>query len=495
MISWVKNNRLEAIFILTLLLISAFLRFYRLPEYMMFLGDEGRDALMIQRILVEHDFPLLGPPTSVGNIYLGPLYYYMMAIPMAIWWLNPVAATGMVALIGVATVGLIYYLARNWFGVVPAILSATLYTISPVNIIYSRSSWNPNPAPFFALLAIAGLYRARQSNNFYWWILTSMALAAAVQMHYLALLLVPIFGLFWLFEYLHRAHYQNFLLGTILGVVAFLLFMSPLAIFDFKYNFLNSRAMISMFSGNSTTLSFSILDKISKLVDIYQSKLISRYLTGGQVVLSWLISLLVLIPLFLIIKKRAVQKFWPFWALGIWLTIGLLGLSFYKGEIYDHYLGFLNPVPYLLIGSVSSFLNRKKQVIFLVLLLVPLGFINIQKNPLLTPPSNQLQRTKDVAHFIIEESDGKPFNFALLASQNYDAAYQFYLDAYGHKPKTLPLEKADQLFVVCEDVVCNPVGHAKYEIAAWGWAKIDKVSEAYGVKIYKLVANPNGKPL
>ena len=107
---------------------------------MTFLGDEGRDALMIKRILVEWDIPLIGPPTSVGNMYLGPLYYYMMAIPMSISWLNPIAAAAQVALIGVLTVGLLYYLVRQWFGKIPAILVSFLYAISPVTIIYSRSS-------------------------------------------------------------------------------------------------------------------------------------------------------------------------------------------------------------------------------------------------------------------------------------------------------------------------------------------------------------------
>jgi asparagine N-glycosylation enzyme membrane subunit Stt3 len=70
---------------------------------------------------------------------------------MAVWWLNPMAAAIMVALIGTISVGLIYYFARQWFGKIPAFIAAFLYAISPVNIIYSRSSWNPNPAPLFAL--------------------------------------------------------------------------------------------------------------------------------------------------------------------------------------------------------------------------------------------------------------------------------------------------------------------------------------------------------
>src|SRR3989344_7457131 len=87
---WKFLDKKDFFIFIGIILLAAFFRFYRLPEYMTFLGDEGRDALMIRRILVEHDLPLIGPTTSIGNIYLGPLYYYMMAVPMAIFWLNPV---------------------------------------------------------------------------------------------------------------------------------------------------------------------------------------------------------------------------------------------------------------------------------------------------------------------------------------------------------------------------------------------------------------------
>ena len=105
-------------------------------------------------------------------------------------------------------------------------------------------------------------------------------------------------------------------------------------------------------------------------------------------------------------------------------------------------------------------------------------------------PNRQLQRTEAVSKFVISDAEGKPFNFALLAKSNYDAAYQFYLDQYGHKPAQLPFEKTDQLIVVCEDKECNPVGNPKFEIAAFGWTLIQSEKEIDGVKVYKLVHNP-----
>lgn len=505
---WEFLDKKDFCIVLAIILIAAFLRFYRLPEYMTFLGDEGRDALMIKRILVEHDIPLIGPPTSIGNIYLGPLYYYMMAVPMAIFWLNPVAAAYQVALIGVLTVGLIYYLGRVWFGKSAGWVASFLYAISPITIIYSRSSWNPNPAPFFALLSILGLYLAQKFKDFRWFILTGGSIAAASQMHYLALILIPISGLLWLYalslKLRKKLDGRNFFTGILGGVLAFLLLMSPLLIFDLKHNFLNYRAITEFFLNRETTVNVNPLNSLDRIPPIFMHNLVGRYMAGDYLWSNWLVSILVLLPMVVVlyrkIKGQTVR--WAYLSLGVWLMVGLAGMSLYKQTIYDHYLGFLNPVPYLLLGAlfsliatlnVSSNLRRIIYGIGLVILVI-ISVINLQKSPLQYPPNNQIKRTQDVAKFVISEAGEKPFNFALISKNNYDAAYQFYLYIYGHKPKTVPAEITDQLFVICEDPVCQPINHPKYEIAGFGWAKIEREENFSGVKVFKLVHNYSGKP-
>lgn len=501
MINWIKNNRVEAIVIFLIILLAIFLRFYRLPEYMTFLGDEGRDALIIKKILVEHDFPLIGPPTSVGNMYLGPLYYYMMAIPMAIFWLNPVSAAMMVAVIGVLTVGLLYYLSKQWFGKWPATLAAFAYSISPVTIASSRSSWNPNPAPFFVLLAILGIYQIHRTKNFKWLILTGAAMAFLIQMHYLSVILLPVFIVFYLLElvFVHNdKNRKNLLLGTLAGLLIFLFLMSPLIIFDFRYNFMNYRALSAFFTQRETTVSLSPVNSVSKVVPIYEDKLVGRYISTENPLATPIISLIIFLPLLIMIKRLLSPKSlltglktnWPYLILGVWLVGSMAGLSLYKQSIYDHYLGFVSPAAFLLLGGFVSLFKNSRQIIAVLILVGVLAFLNLQKSPLLLTPNNQLARTQEVTKFIISQAGDKPFNFALIANSNYDSAYQFYLDQYGHKPKVVPIEITDQLFVVCEDSVCKPIGHPKYEIAGFGWTTIEWEKEFDGVKIYKLIHNP-----
>ncbi len=487
---WEFLDRRKFLVLILILSLAAFLRFYKIDQYMAFLGDEGRDALMIKRILTTWDIPLLGPATSIGNMYLGPLYYYMMSVPMVIFWLNPVAAAGMVGLIGVTTVWLIYYLGKSWFGFWAGVLSSFLYAISPVTIVYGRSSWNPNPAPFFALLSILGLYRLHKSGDFRWFILTGGALAFAAQMHYLALILIPISGVLWAYEIvLHKRKKllrENIVSGTLSGVILFLLLMSPLLIFDLKHNFMNFHSVSAFFLNRETTVNVNPFNSLNRIVPIYNHNLIGRYMVGENVFLTPLVSVLVILPIISALK-------WSNLALGIWLGIGLLGLSLYKQNIYDHYLGFLNPVPYLLLGYFIYLKNRWINL-GMVVLVVVLAIINFSKSPLLNPPNQQLQRTQEIAKYVIAKAEEKPFNFALIAKSNYDSAYQFYLEIYNHKPKQVPFDITDQLFVICEDPVCDPVNNPKAEITAFGWTKVETENEFMGVKVYKLIHNPDQKP-
>lgn len=468
-----------------ILLTAALMRLYHIDQYMTFLGDEGRDVLIVRNLLLDRNIPFIGPPTSVGNVYLGPLYYYMMAVAMAIAWLNPVAPAVMVALIGTGAVFLIYYLGKLLFDWKAGLTAAALYSVSFVVINYSRSSWNPNPAPFFTLLAMIGWVWAHQKKQYRYLLLSGAAVSAAVQMHYLCLILLLIFGcLAWLEMRLQTSVQKiKFITAGIGGVVVFLAGMLPWWLFEFKHNFMNSRAMMDIFFGGNGAVSANPLSLLVRPGPIYFDALISRYLAAENVWLAAVVAVVVIATLI-----WGWNRSWSYKLLTIWLAVGLIGLALYQQNIYDHYIGFLSPVPFLVLGSlVSLSLSKQKKIAVLILLSV-IVILNLLHSPLLLPPNRQLERTQQVSKRIIELAAGQPFNFALLSDHNYDAAYQYYLWYFGYQPKVVPIEITDQLIVVCENS-CEPINNPKYEIVAFGWVKVGYSEDYMGVKIIKLVHN------
>src|SRR3990172_3076496 len=179
--NWIKENPKEAAILALILLVGALLRLYKISQYMTFLGDEGRDVIIVRRLLVHGDFFLIGPGTSIGEMYLGPLYYYLMAPALFLAGFSPVGPALQIAILGIITIGMVYFIAREWFGKYAAQIAGALYAVAPTVIIYSRSSWNPNIMPFFALVSVYSIWNVWKKNQFGWLIILGIAYAFMLQ--------------------------------------------------------------------------------------------------------------------------------------------------------------------------------------------------------------------------------------------------------------------------------------------------------------------------
>ena len=183
------------IFIILILLLAAYLRLYRIGDYMTFLGDEGRDVLVAKEIL-GGNLTLLGPRSSAGDFFMGPIYYYMIAPFLLIFHYDPIGPAIMVALLGVATVVLVYKLGNEFFGKRSGIIAALFYAFSPLVIAYSRSSWQTNLMPFFSILTLYSLYLAVWKKDKRLFLLSGIFLGIAMQLHYLTTFLAFIVGVY-----------------------------------------------------------------------------------------------------------------------------------------------------------------------------------------------------------------------------------------------------------------------------------------------------------
>lgn len=505
--SFVNENRLEFIVLFLILAVGAFLRLYKIDQYMTFLGDEGRDVIVVRNLLVHADPILIGPGTSIGNMYLGPIYYYMMAPALFLAGYSPVGPAVMIALLGIATVFFVWYVGRDWFGSWAGIFASFLYAISPTIIIYSRSSWNPNIMPFFALLIIYSVWKLWKKGSFAWVIVLGISFAFALQSHYLALLLVPTAGLFWLITLIQTKKGKNkkemrlFVKNSLIGFAAFLFLMSPLFIFDLRHGWQNFNAMKKFFTERQTTVSarpWNALPAIYPNVEKITTRLIAGRdaVLGKWLGLSFVVGTLISV-LFLVKGKIEKKRRDAFFLIFTWLLFALVGFGLYKQEVYDHYYGFIFAAPFLLFGGfIQELFEREKfrGILLGVGITLLIIYANIINSPLKDTPNNQLRRSKDVAHKIEEEAVGTRFNLAVIADRNYEDAYQYFLEKDGAPVVEIDPQKADetitdQLYIVCElaKEKCEPTTNPKAQVANFGWSKIDNSWDIDGVTLYKLV--------
>jgi 4-amino-4-deoxy-L-arabinose transferase-like glycosyltransferase len=516
--NWVNKNRIEAFFLISIFLIGAFFRLYRIGEYMTFLGDEGRDVIIVRRLLVNFDPILIGPRTSIGDMYLGPLYYYLMAPALLLSNLSPVGPSVMIALFGIATIFLVWYIAREWFsskgepGKLAAFMAAFLYATAPVVITYSRSSWNPNIMPFFALLSIYAIWKVLHDNQFKWLVVIGISMAFVLQSHYLGLLLLPTIGFFWALTLYKirdtKYKIQRFSKFSLIFLFIFLFLMSPLVIFDARHGWRNFASMKKFFTERQTTVSarpWTAFPKVLLIWEQINTRLITGFNEGYARFISYFTAIFVisylagnLAKLKELLLKTKNKNFQAFIVIFVWLGFTLIGLGVYKQHVYDHYFGFFFPAPFLLLGGIVQEFYKKNRFIgciLLVAIMLPLVFANLTNNPLKYPPNRQLQRTKQVAEKIAQEADDAGLNLAVIAERNYEDAYQYFLEKWKSGVVEIDPQRADvtvtnQLFVVCElaeTEKCDPTHSPKAEIANFGWSKIEGEWQISGVTLYKLV--------
>jgi len=500
MIAFLKQHK----YIILILLLASFFRLYRIGDYMEFLGDQGRDVVIIRDFLKNGNYFFIGPQTSIGNMYLGPFYYYFIAPSLLIANFNPIGPAIFIALLGILTVYLVYFIAHKWFSYSTALVSSFLFAISPVIIKYSNFSWNPNIMPLFSLLFVYFIWFAFNKKEFKYLIYASLAFIMTLNSHYLALLLLPIPLVYVFILFLSKPSKEikrNFVKYTLISVIIFLISLLPQIAFDIKHHGQNIGALTTFFSQRQTTVNLKAYKAIPNLWPLF-NQINGSLLAGKTEIAAFIISLFILISsIFYLTKnykhlKKNLNH--PFLLLIIWYLIGLTGLGLYKQHIYDHYFGFLFPVVTMLTAFLITYLFQIKIYgkIISVLIILIIVFQSFSHNQFLYQPPRQLWTTKQIVQSIQQKSNQEPFNLALLAKQNYDPPYRYFF--YQNEAPLYDLKDkiTNQLFVICEpwQIECQPINNPEWAVAAFGWAKIDSQWEINGIHIFRLVHNLEGTP-
>ncbi len=492
-----------------LVLVAAYLRLYRVSEYMTFLGDEGRDMLVVKRMIVDHKFTLLGPTASVGGFFLGPMYYYFMVPFVWVSGLNPAGAAVMVGLFGIATVILLYKAGKDMVDVSVGLVAAALYSMSPLIIAYSRSSWNPNVVPFFALSLIYLLWKVSIDVSKRSLFLIGVTLGIGIQLHYLFFFLFPVV-LVWFLLYGRSKKYLKLYAFVIVG---FLVGYAPFLAFELRHGFPNTISITRfILAGNDTGFTsnqfIAIITDVSyrlfgRLVfrlpppeQLVNASVTSRVLYESVIKFPLWSSVALIISYLLGFLSASKKWYRSIVLFGLWFFIPLMLFGLYKKGIYDYYFGIFFPLPFLLVAMLFRVLSSSK-IGFMVagVLLSALLFFNWQGRPFVAPPNNQLAQARMVAKDAFDKAEGKPFNFALLANFNSDHVYRYFFEIWGNPPVTIERTDIDpdrktvteQLIIICDQPECKPLGHPLWEIAGFGRAEIVGEWPSSFVRIMKLV--------
>jgi 4-amino-4-deoxy-L-arabinose transferase-like glycosyltransferase len=453
--SWLRKHYL----IVLVLILALFFRLYNLPATVTFLEDEGRDLLIMHRMIDQGRPVLLGPQTSTGNMYLGPLYYYLVTPALFLAQMNPLGPVVFIALTGVLTVWLLYIFGSKWFGTFVGTSSALMYAILPLPVSFTRNSWNPNLAPLFALLIIWCLINIieKKSHAMKQFLLLGLFAGALIQMHYMALLFLVGVGAA-IALYLRKA-IPTLLKGTVTIVLGVALSLLPFIVFEIRNDFVNTRAITRFVEAKEEhNIRYSLpLSLWSDKVGMTSTRLFSSLfgrdaLTPDprRVVVAITIAL-VLLGGSLSHYKKTDESSRIYKLIFIPFIIPLLLTGIYQENMHLHYLGFFFPLVYLL---VAASLVRKNSIRLVSTLLVvacmvygmPQLFSYLQSNG-----TNQVIRAREVAEYIAADAGETPYNM-VSATGNPTAPYLYFANISDRPPTT---ELVTDLYLICQGEPCS----------------------------------------
>lgn len=465
---------LEITFVVILIGVGAFLRLYRIRDTLMFQADQGRDALVVKEMIKAGDLTLLGPVMSVGNLYLGPFYYYFMAPFLALTYPDPIGPVYAVSLINIILLWILYLGAKDMFGRRGALFTLFIYTFMPAASLYSRFSWNPNLAPFVSFLIMWCLYKAWHDRKYAWLYAAVLLMGILTQLHYLALVMVGVIGICYILMLLtDKPGRKGLLLTGLLSLGIYLLTWTPLIVFNQRHNnmILNSFAEFAFGDGGQ----FSSVGRTLKIIRETEGKsyhVLAKLVasvngtTDRLITFSGTVFFLVL----LLTKKVKVSKEKGLTIVLITLLCTIVGAAVYSGSLFDHYLGFAYPAVALFWGYLLAILSRLKRwagiVITSLILLMYMGAA-LQQAPAFGNPGPSIALFRRTANDIITHLDGTKYNLALLSeSRDFKGMNYRYFLAVTDKPpaKYDDYDNLEKLVVIDELRVPEPLVVKIFEI-------------------------------
>jgi 4-amino-4-deoxy-L-arabinose transferase-like glycosyltransferase len=346
-----------------LLLLAALLRLPNLATRGTWDGDQGHDMLVLRTLVRDGTVPLVGPPTSIGEVHHGAWYYYLLSPAAALTGGDsPLAVVALIALAGIAAVGVVWWLARSVAGPVAGFVAGLVMAMSAAAVDESTFIWNPNLIALSSAVAVAAAWKAWSGSDRRWWLLAAIGTAVTMQCHVLGVALLPIVSAPFVLDARRRA------MGWLpIGIVAiFVVAYLPLAINELTTDFSELRAAAAYLAGDGERREVAIPVRFG----IVGLRVLSWPLTG-LIADGFVAGSLATLTVISIVAWRwrspdDGERFVVRWfGLGllwsvVFLTVAAPSLAaVVRGLPNDHYHAFADPLVFVLVGIGAAALVRE----------------------------------------------------------------------------------------------------------------------------------------
>ncbi len=450
----------EYLILYLIILVGAFLRLEGVfTNSFAFTYDVGRDMLSLWNIVYNHKITLIGATTGIQGVFYGPWWYYILVPFFILFSGSPQGIAFIIAMIGILSIFLSYYVGKKIGGGLLGISMALLTSISPTMISLSSQIWNPNIAPFFVLLIILVLeriYSLEQKAKLTYFFALGVLLALNIDIEILWGILFSLGVITSLLIVLKKQLTIKKIVFVLFGA---LVILSPRIIFELRHGFLMSKSFLAFLSAKTLEDKLDLYHFLENRMFTHLDEFSKSFLqVNNYLILLFLFFIIISIFLF---YKKAPQIIKDFiLTFFIVLSVFYIGTLIFTHALWPHYFVGL-PVIYISLLSIGLFLLSKKigNNIFAVLILIIIFIININSlsiaqrfnTPLWEGNASVYRNQLEVIDYIYRQSNGKAFKYVAYTPPVFDYTYQYLFKWYGPKKyKYAPVVEARTAYFIIE---------------------------------------------
>ena len=429
--------------IFLLLLLTFFLRIYKLEELFYFTYDESIPAFVGRRLILFNHIPLIGGVTPFG-FHLTPYFYWSLSTILALGNFNPIAWGWTGALFAMFTTIFMYIVGTAFANKRAGLTAAIFWTFSYLANIYDRHLWALYPGPLLSLIVVYSLYKIKKgSENFVF--LLSIAIIVGISSDPSNFVFVLLTIIAWIFFKI------PFKKSTLAGIFIIIFSFLPLIVFDLRHSFANTRPFFafwqsgnnnpqiefSNFSENTLIFPRALVRLIYPFGDNEIAKQYSYCASFIQEKYHSLPTLLVLSSLILLILfitwslKSTKETGWKLVA--ILIILYYLGLQLYgtvfQADIFEHYITGLFTAFLLIFAKLVSVFPKKIWLLILAIFVsVNLYKLSLAKN------SHGLAYKRQAIEFVLKSIGDNDFSLESHSTCWKLSGYRYLFAVFGREP-------------------------------------------------------------
>jgi len=416
--------------ILALIILGLYLRAFNIPELLHFETDEATIAWKLRQLIVHQKPFLIGGSTPFG-FHVGPMFYYLTAIPLWLAELDPIGWGIMAAIFSIPTLYLAYLVGKTLYSRRVGLIFLFLYATSFYQVFFDRHWWPLVLNPLFALLVLYSLDRKK-----YWITGLTLALAWQADLSTLVLFFPALF--FFVKEKKSR-------LPILLPIACSLL---PLLFFELRHPGANLGKIFQTSIANKASFSLEqlifvpralsqliISNPITTNVHNLYSWCSSIPITRISTQPWWLVLLTVaccLFPIASYLKHRRRSDL-LLSSLILSLILGITIYQFLGHQAYDFYLATGFPLLLLCLALLINHLWKKFKL-FSLAILVCFALIQFRQFAQVYYPQSYLVK-KQAVSWAVDQLNDQPFALDSLSNCHRYNGLRYLFMLEGHEPE------------------------------------------------------------